>query len=88
MKLLFCMACQDLFKLRQHRFKSCQCGKSKGKYLDELNAIYKGEYAVPIGIDNMSFCKSLQKLAGSQKEIGSDFKAFTINKFCKTYVRK
>jgi hypothetical protein len=40
--------------------KSCDCGKTKGRYLDSLNAIYTGRYAVPVGIDNYSFFSRLE----------------------------
>lgn len=50
MKLLFCQECEDIIRLKSHE-KKCDCGKVKGRYLDNINAVYSGP-AIPIGIDN------------------------------------
>lgn len=54
MKLLLCLECNDIFSLDLKK-KKCSCGKTKGQYIDHLNAIYEGDSALPIGISNPSF---------------------------------
>ena len=51
MKLIFCSICHDVFKLSR-TLKSCECGKAKGRYLEDglYTEINKG--AVPIGMAN------------------------------------
>ena len=53
MKLLYCLNCGDLFNLAMKE-KSCGCGKTKGRYVDNLNAQYEGK-TQPVGISNGSF---------------------------------
>ena len=35
MKLIFCLECQDMFKMSTGTYKVCSCGRSMGKYLDD-----------------------------------------------------
>lgn len=58
MKLLLYLECNDIFNL-DLKLKKCCCGKTKGQYTDNLNAVYWGEYAMPIGISNPSFKKAI-----------------------------
>lgn len=58
MKLLFCKACQDLFNLAATE-RVCRCGETRGRYVDDLNAIYSGGPAVPIGIANGSLVQAI-----------------------------
>lgn len=58
MKLLMCLNCGDIFNLTMKE-KSCGCGETKGKYIDNLNAEYEGD-AQPIGMANGSFMESLK----------------------------
>lgn len=83
MKLLYCNACGDLVVLN-HRPRSCRCGHTSGRYLDDLNAVYTGD-AVPIGFANPSFLQALK----SQPEMGWGlvFEAFVIPRVCPTFVR-
>ena len=50
MKLLLCRICQDVRKLQRSRTR-CDCGRSWGMYLNDLNAEYHGP-CIPIGFDN------------------------------------
>ena len=54
MKLLFCKKCRSIFNINLKE-KTCECGLTKGMYTDNLNAIYTGRNARPMGIDNYSF---------------------------------
>lgn len=49
MKLLFCPECHSVFNLSYH-LKSCECGKVKGKYVNNVEAVVNGEgYSIAIG---------------------------------------
>lgn len=82
MKLLFCKNCQDLIRLIASN-RSCLCGKTSGHYDDDLNAVYEGDFAVPIGFLNSSFSKAIQNQPQDGK--GEIFKAFVIPKDCPTF---
>ena len=59
MKLIFCPYCEDVVKLTRYD-RSCICGASGGKYLEDgLHAEIRGK-AVPVGIDNRSFVEALK----------------------------
>jgi len=58
MKLLLCKECASVFSLALTE-KVCECGATKGKYLDMLNAEYSGP-SVPIGFSNKSFIKAIR----------------------------
>jgi len=85
MKLLLCVECSDIFSLR-HDERRCLCGKSHGRYVDDLNAEIGGP-SMPIGFSNQSFIAAIQMQRIEDKhEIGRepgcckgvDFKAFMI----------
>ena len=60
MKLLFCPECSDVIKLIVGELRSCQCGKVKGKYIDNTHAEVDGEgYSLAIGNGSlmMACCK-------------------------------
>jgi len=57
MKLIYCPECQDIVKLTRED-RTCLCGKSHGRYLNDFDALYGGE-AVPLFIDNPSFLRAL-----------------------------
>jgi len=82
MKLLYCTECRSIFNLTLKE-KTCMCGKSKGKYTDEINAVYSGS-AIPIGIDNIAFHEAIAR----RREVavwGELFTAFVIPKDCDTF---
>ena len=73
MKLLFCPECLDVFNIALTE-KVCSCGKTKGKYIDRLNAEYSG--GIPLGFANSSFRTALD--AHVKGGLGIDFTAFAI----------
>jgi hypothetical protein len=82
MKLLYCKECHDVFAIyKKERF--CICGKSKGIYLDNINAKYEGP-CIPLGITNDSFQIAInhQPISG----IGFNFTAFVIPKLCSSFI--
>lgn len=85
MKLLLCLECNDIFSL-DLKMKKCSCGKTKGKYIDHLNAIYEGDGAIPIGISNASLREAI--LNQPDEGMGEEFTAFTIPKKCPTFIKK
>lgn len=87
MKLIFCRNCQSLVKLNMS-LKYCECKKSYGRYIDDLNAEYSGP-AIPIGIANQSFLDAYYKhnALRTHKE-GIEFKAFFISDNCSSFKRK
>ena len=50
MKLLFCEKCEDLFKLDIGKLRTCSCGRVKGKYVNNSEAVVNGKgYSIAIG---------------------------------------
>ena len=82
MKLIFCDKCQDVFKLTKTE-KSCECGKCRGKAIDNINAVYND--GIPLGFNNPDLLVAilLQPVAG----MGKDFTAFVIPKNVKTMIK-
>lgn len=73
----------DAFNLKMDE-KRCSCGKTRGKYLDEIQAVFSGP-AIPLGFANSSLIKAVknQPLEGQ----GEAFTAFVIPKKCDTFVK-
>ena len=62
MKLLYCPACADVFSLDLH-LKQCKCGRSKGLYVDAVNAeVTSGAISVAIG--NGSMMQAVSRVVG------------------------
>ncbi len=82
MKLIICVECSDVVKLDTD-FRSCNCGKSGGMYLEDgLNARIHGEHAIPIGFNNHTLRHAL--VNRPERGMGSRFEAFVIPKQCDT----
>lgn len=77
MKLLLCLECNDIFNL-DLKIKKCSCGKTKGPYIDNHNAIYEGDSAMPIGISNPSLREAI--INPPEEGMGKEFIAFSIPK--------
>jgi len=93
MKLLLCRNCRHIFNLSRE-LRTCECGKSSGKYIDTANAEYYGEDAVPLGMGNGGLVNAIKMATienKHQKEPttcqGVDFKAFVILD-CSTTIKK
>ena len=80
MKLILCPKCSDVIKLTES-YQTCECGKSAGNYIDDLNAEIFGK-AIPIGVANESFIQALRNQPESGQ--GKTFTAFVIPKKCPT----
>jgi len=80
MKLLYCPNCNDVFNLVVKKWKMCGCGRSGGRYVDNLQAVYSG--GIPLGFDNHDFLRALD--AQPKMGLGRLFEAFVIPAECPT----
>lgn len=83
MKLLFCLSCQDVIKLIRGSHRSCLCGETRGRYVDDVNAVYYGEHAIPLGFANGSFARAIR--SRPEQGAGERFDAFVIPLECDTF---
>lgn len=83
MKLILCKNCQDVVRLIQDNERFCHCGKCSGQYTDELNAWYKGKFAIPMGFANSSLVNAIYNQPNSG--LGEIFSAFIIPEICPTF---
>ena len=90
MKLLYCSSCGDIFRVKLFERESCSCGKTAGHYVDQLNAVYSGEFAVPLAVWNSTFLGAI----GNQptEDIpegrgGNPMTWYVVPKNCKTFLK-
>jgi hypothetical protein len=84
MKLILCKECGDVIRLITEAERHCFCGKSSGRYeKNGLDAWYKGDFAIPLGIANSSLTNAVdsQPYTGA----GKYFEAFVIPILCPTF---
>lgn len=98
MKLIFCEECYDIVKLKKNVERTCECGKSGGRYIDSLNAEVWGP-CFKLGFSNHSFTAAVisQSLSGDSTEKmaygtgyvtkGREFEAFIIPESANTMKR-
>ncbi len=87
MKAVFCRKCQDIVKLQKNLPRVCDCGDSGGFYFrDGLHAVYFGEEAIPIGIDNHKFIDAIYVWTRMTNEkTGPNINAFLVSKEAETF---
>lgn len=85
MKLLFCKKCSDVFRLFDD-LRVCACGETSGRYLNNLDAIYGGSHAIPLGFVNDSFAEAIT--GQPESGLGRRFDAFVIPKTCFTFQKE
>jgi len=61
MKLLHCTACGDVRALRPGAWSVCWCGRSRGRYLDDQEAVIEGRDALALGISNSSLSAAVER---------------------------
>ncbi|MCM3031397.1 hypothetical protein [Niallia sp. MER 6] len=83
MKLLLCKKCNHIFSLTLQE-RLCECKATKGRYIDEQNAVYSGKYAVPLGFTNTSLLSAIKNQP--QSGSGELFTAFVIPRDCSTFL--
>lgn len=66
MKLLMCLDCGDVFNLN-FSAKSCSCGKVKGQYVNQRDAVVNGE-GVSLAIGNGSLRDAIWALADMKED--------------------
>jgi hypothetical protein len=81
MKLIYCSNCKEIYRLF-NEIRKCSRGCTWGKYIDETNAEYGGESAIPLGFANSSFNEAIANRP--QTSPGEPFTAFVIEKECPT----
>lgn len=60
MKLIYCPICLDIVKLRYDK-RTCGCGASWGRYLEDGLRAEIGGQAVPLAFDNTGFYDALKR---------------------------
>lgn len=85
MKLLMCLNCNDVFSLDMYE-KSCRCGRSKGKYINQQLAEYTGEFTMPLGFSNSSLIQAIKDQPN--EGLGKEFTAFVVPKKCETFFKR
>lgn len=65
--------------------KWCDCGKVGGKYVNDIDACYWGNDAIPLGFANDSFVEAVKNQPESG--MGKRFIAFVIPKKCPTFIK-
>ena len=84
MKLFLCPDCQDVVRCFSDP-RSCKCGKCTGYYVNEIEAVFKGENIIPLGFHNPKLIKAMRMAEIENKHQtepttckGVDFAAFII----------
>ena len=72
MKLLFCPNCDSIFNL-SYKEKQCECGKVKGRYINNVEAEVNG-VGVSIAIGNGSLFKAIHEVDSNQDDWRNDEK--------------
>ena len=65
MKLICCKKCNDVVNLL-HTTRTCYCGNSAGKYLDDNITAVVNKDSVVVGIDNNGFMMAKQLAVGNK----------------------
>ena len=85
MKLLFCIKCNDLFKIST-RLKRCRCGECFGKYTANRHALISdSDDCMVVRISNTSFRLAINTFQSSGE--GIDLKGTVIEKSDQTVHR-
>jgi hypothetical protein len=58
-KLFLCRKCQDVVRCFKD-LRTCKCGESSGHYTDKVNAVFRGEHCVPMGMGGGDLVKALK----------------------------
>ena len=84
MKLLHCSRCQDIFSMT-FSLKTCSCGKTSGVYIDALNVVYAGKYAICLGIDNQALDIAISKQSVDGE--GVKFESYVVPSWCSSTIK-
>lgn len=90
MKLLYCLKCGDVFNMKEHVEKKCDCGETGGKYVSHNDAIYYGP-SVAFGIGSGSFWDAINSRPDhgccEEKMRGADFIAFILARYNRNTIK-
>lgn len=64
MKLILCSTCSDIVKLHTSMLRTCLCGASWGRYLNDGHTATYGGKAVPLGILNSALEAAVLRVRG------------------------
>lgn len=80
MKLLYCPECSDIVLLR-NQMRSCECGRARGRYLEDGWHAVVSDSAIMLGIANRSL---IEAIVAHKKDASKplDFRAFIIEDPC------
>lgn len=68
MKLIRCKKCEDVVRLIESKWRTCECGSSGGQYnIDSITATVGGDCEI-IGLSNLFFDEKYRKLSEEEKE--------------------
>jgi len=68
MKLIRCRKCEDVVRLIETKWRTCECGESGGQYNeDSVTATVGGDCDV-VGLSNLFFDNKYRKLSDEEKE--------------------
>ena len=89
MKLLYCLKCQGVVRLTLDN-RGCECGNAKGRYTDNINAIYSEkevDTVIPFGIANSEFKNAIlnRKFGAKSYDKGLMFESWTMSKDVKVF---
>lgn len=59
MKLILCTECQDVVKMSVVNWRTCMCGKSAGRYLEDEDSAEIYGSAIAIGMLNSSIVSAI-----------------------------
>jgi hypothetical protein len=74
-----------VIRLQVEEKRRCKCGKSGGVYKDDLNAVYWGDNAVPMGFSNQDLARAIKYVEKIRGDKGHVFDAFVIKSDCPTF---
>lgn len=87
MKLLTCIKCFDVRKLRQRR-TYCRCRKAWARYKDEQeHEAIANSYALILGIDSREFSAALERKSEGMMSASQRFNTFFLPEPCSTVER-
>ncbi len=82
MKLIRCKNCEDVVRLIETRWRTCECGYSGGQYnKDSITATVGGDCDI-VGLSNLFFDNKYRKLSDEEKE---EYKKETKHASCEVW---
>lgn len=84
LKLLLCLNCNDIFNLH-YEIKSCRCGRTYGKHINQSHAVYHGDNAIPIEFNNKTFSDAIKSQQNNSLELS--FTSIVVPKNCPSFTK-